>query len=149
MPASLLTDLADMMADTLKAQPVVDDGTGTGAVIASGAALLMPAYISGRVRRVRDLAGQEVVSSVKAIVGVTPALVAAWVALGWSGWVDEDWVSGADAYPSILTVEGYRFVLPSRFEPRGDEGGQVGLKALAVHHASDENGAHHEVVYFP
>ena len=39
-----------------------------------------------------------------------------------------------------VTVQG-KFTLPVRFVPRSP-------KPLAVDHATDENGAHHEVVYF-
>lgn len=138
---SLLDDLGDMMPDTLVAKPGSTDGFG--AWTASGTELSMPCLIEGENRLVRDNAGQEVVSSLQVIVGVTAALIEAWIALGWSGWIDAGWVSGDDAYPTILTTTGYRYDLPGRFPQRTD------LKAIAIERASDEIGAHHEVVQFP
>lgn len=138
---SIVTDLTDCFADTLTAQPGSEDMEG--AFVPSGSALLMPAYISGKTRLVRDPAGREIVSSLKVTVAVTPALVDAWIALGWSGWIDEDWINGSDAFPSILTIDGYRFDLPARFDPNS------GLKAVAIGRHSDETGAHHETVFFP
>jgi len=42
-----------------------------------------------------------------------------------------------------LTVEAHRYTLPARFKPREN------LTAIAVPHAADENGSHHESVIFP
>lgn len=42
-----------------------------------------------------------------------------------------------------FTVRGFKYTLPARFEPREE------LTAIRVRHASDENGAHHDVVMFP
>ncbi len=48
-----------------------------------------------------------------------------------------------DASAPSLSVEGHRYTLPSRFIPSAD------LIALTIGKATDENGAHHEVVMFP
>lgn len=42
-----------------------------------------------------------------------------------------------------LTTTNHRYTLPARFLPRED------LQAISIDRASDENGAHHEVVMFP
>jgi hypothetical protein len=42
-----------------------------------------------------------------------------------------------------LTVRLHRYTLPARFEQKDD------LRAILVKHVSDENGPHHEVVFFP
>jgi hypothetical protein len=106
-------ELLELMPDTLVATPGALDGFGQWA--ASGEVLSLACYISGRNRQTRDLAGREVVSTVQVTVG--------------------------GAYG--LTVEGYRYGLPDRFEPNS------GLTAISVRRASDEDGAHHEVVMLP
>lgn len=87
MADAIVSDLLDMMADTLVAQPGALDGFGGWSP--SGAALSLPCYISGRNRLTRDLTGREVTSTVQVYVG--------------------------GAYG--LTVDGHRYTLPSRFEP--------------------------------
>jgi hypothetical protein len=111
--ASIVTDLLDMMPDTIIATPVVLNGYGE--VIPSGEVLALPCYVSGRQQLVRDAGGQEVTSNRHAVVG------------------------GVNS----LTVAGHRYTLPARFDPRED------LRAIAVKPSSDEDGAHHETVYFP
>jgi hypothetical protein len=113
MTASIVNDLLELMPDTLTATPGHLDGYGK--FVASGAVLALPCYISGKTRLVRDLTGQEVVSSMKVTVGGV----------------------------NDLTVEGHRYTLPTRFNPRVD------LRAILVKKVSDEDGPHHEVVMFP
>lgn len=45
----------------------------------------------------------------------------------------------------LLNQEGYRFQLPAGFPQADDDE----LKALKVQFVSDENGVHHQVLYFP
>lgn len=55
-------------------------------------------------------------------------------------------VSSAQVYTGgvfSLTVDHHRYTLPSRFSPR------LNIKAVRIDRASDENGAHHEVVMLP
>ena len=87
---SIVADLADMLPDTLTAQPGSLDAFGEWT--ASGAALTPDCYIEGETRLVRDQTGQEVVSSVQVYVGS---------------------VNGLD-------VDGYRYTLPARFVPSGE-----------------------------
>lgn len=87
---TLLTTLADFFPDELLAQPGSTDGFGEWT--ASGSALNIPCYISGKVRLVRNASGNEVVSSVK----VTCAEV------------------------NTLTTTGFRYTLPSRYTPNAD-----------------------------
>lgn len=82
-----MDDLADMMPDTVTAIPGAHDAYGT--FIASGATLALACRIEGAQRLVRDLQGQQVVSTVQVILGSAPG----------------------------LTVEGYRFNLPARYTP--------------------------------
>lgn len=42
-----------------------------------------------------------------------------------------------------LTVDGHRYTLPARYSPRSL------LTAIGIEKASDENGAHHETIFFP
>lgn len=106
-------DLADCFPDILVAQPGSENAFGE--FIASGAILSLTCYISGKIRLIRSLTGQEVVSSVKVIVNSI----------------------------NTLTTTGYRYTLPTRFDPRVD------IEALSVKHVSDEDGPHHEVVFLP
>lgn len=86
----LITDLLDLMPDTLLAQFVVPDAYG--GFVPSGAAMSLPCYIEGRTQLVRDMSGREVTSSLQVIVG------------------------GAFG----LTVDSHRYTLPIRFAPRVD-----------------------------
>lgn len=90
----------------------------------------------------RDITGREVVSSVQVHVVFPTDLVEAWIATGWDGWIDPDWI-GADDPPTVFTPTGYRFTLPSRYSPRDN------IKAISVVRENDENGPHHEVIYLP
>jgi hypothetical protein len=87
---TILDDLADMFPDVLTAQPGSLDAFG--GFTPSGAALALDCYIEGGAKLVRDKSGQEVVSSVQAIVASAPG----------------------------LTVDDYRYTLPARFDPRED-----------------------------
>ncbi len=115
MASSIFTALTDLMADTVSAQFGTKNTYGTW--VASGDATNMTAYIAGSHRLVRDVRGQETVSTFRAIVGPTPDLVTS---------------SGE-----------YRFTLPARYSPRSN------LQAISIGQRSDENGAHHQVVFFP
>lgn len=110
----ILLDLADCFPDTLLSQPGPLDEEGEFA--ASGAEISAACYISEKSRLVRDPStGREVVSSFKITVAAT----------------------------DDLTVEGHRYTLPVRFDPR------TNLTAISVKKVSDEDGAHHEVVMLP
>lgn len=111
---SILADLSDCFPDTISAQPVTLNAYGEFA--ASGDASALNCYISQKTRLIRDpVSGREVVSSVKVTVA------------GVFG----------------LTTSGYRYTLPSRYDPR------LNLEAMAVKPVSDEDGPHHEVLFFP
>ena len=108
------SDWEDMMPDELTCTPGSTDEWG--AWTASGTVITPKCRIEGERRMVRDAAGVEVVSSLSAIVSTTVA----------------------------LTVDSYRYTLPSRFpEPR------TSIEALAVDLVADEDGAHHVEIYFP
>ena len=85
---SFLTDLHPLMSDTVIAQPGYLDGFGT--FVASGStSSLANCRIKGESVLVRDINGQEVVSSMQVIVG---------------------------SYNN-LTTEAHRYTLPSRYDP--------------------------------
>lgn len=86
----ILTDLSDMFPDTITCQPGTLDAFGT--FTASGSAVTPSCYIEGEIRLVRDLNGQEVVSTLQVIVADTQG----------------------------LTVDGYRYTLPARFSPNSN-----------------------------
>lgn len=108
-----LDDLSDLFPDTLTAQPVTTDEFGD--TTNDGSALSLSCYIEGESKLVRNQEGQEVVSSVQVIV------------------------KGDNS----LSVDGHRYTLPARFDPRTD------LKAIGVVKVSDENGALYEEVLLP
>lgn len=85
-----LGDLDDLFPDTLVAQPVTTDAFGDETD--DGAALTLDCYIEAESKLVRDETGQEVVSSVQAIV----------------------------QGHNNLTVQSHRYTLPARFNPRED-----------------------------
>lgn len=105
-----IDDLADLFSDTVTATPGALDEFGT--FIPSGAVLNLLCRIEGEQRLVRDPSGQEVTSSVQVIV---------------AGYND-------------LTVEGFRYTLPTRYNPR------LELRALAIDKVSDELGELYEEV---
>ncbi len=112
---SITAELANLATATLTAQPVTEDETG--AKTNDGSALaLTNVRITGRRQIVRDALGVEVVSSVQATI------------LSFNS----------------LTVEGFRFTLPSDWpEPR------TNLKAIAVKMVEYEGSPLYEKVYFP
>lgn len=86
----ILDDLADCFPDTLIAQPVSLNAFGEFS--ASGSPVSLKCYIEGANKLIRDLDGQEVVSSLQAYIGEV----------------------------SSLTVDGHRYTLPGRFNPSAD-----------------------------
>lgn len=120
MPQAIAPHLLDMMSDTVSCQPGTLDGFGKFTAV--GVALVGTCHISGKNRMIRDNEGNEVVSSLKVIV--VDSLGAA---LG--------------LLPDTPTLS-YRYTLPNRYIPNSN------LTALAVKPVQDENGPHHEVVYF-
>jgi len=106
-------DFLDFMPDTLGARQVTLDGQGD--LLTSGALLNLSCYIEGEDRLVRDITGKEVVSTVQAIVATTEA----------------------------ISVDGWRFTLPSRFSPNED------IEAIGVQSVSDEDGEAYKIVMFP
>jgi len=91
MPSEIVSDLADLMSETLIATPGYT--TGFGAFVASGTVLNISCLIEGDIKQVRDHSGDEAVSSVQAHL-------------------DGDY---------SLTTTKHRYTLPSRFpDPRTD-----------------------------
>ena len=88
--ASIVSDLSDLLGDTLTAQAGSVDFEGVWTP--SGSALNLACHLSGDVRMIRDATGQEVVSSVRAVVDTG----------------------------SALTVDGFRYTLPAGYDPRTD-----------------------------
>jgi hypothetical protein len=111
--SAFAAEFIDLMSDTLIATPGVLDEYG--AFVASGVVMSLPCRIEGAARLVRDPSGQEVVSSVQVIV---------------AGYDD-------------LTVEGHRYTLPARFNPRID------LRAIVIDKESDESGPCYEEIDLP
>lgn len=110
---AFLAELIDCFEDTLICTPGYLSGSGDW--IASGEVLSLPAHIEGAAQLVRDPAsGQEVVSSMQCIVP-----------------------------PNDLTVDTYRYTLPSRYSPNAN------LRAITVDKMGDENGPVYEEVIFP
>lgn len=74
---SFMADLAELFPDTITCHPGVLDLRGTWTP--SGVPVTLPCYYEGGPRLVRDASGQEVVSSVRAIVkGVPPVRPDTW-----------------------------------------------------------------------
>lgn len=119
MADPILDDLLDLFPDTITVHPGYLDGTG--GFIPSGAVASYPAFISGGQRLIRDTDGQEVVSTVFVLVGATPT----------------------------LTTDRHRYTIPSRFIPDGSIIPSGQLQAISARKVSDENGPHHEELYFP
>ena len=72
----------------------------------------LPARVTGKIKTVKDVGGNEVTSSVQAV------------------------------FPGVYGLTtAHRYVLPPRFEPRDP-------KPISVGHATDEEGAEHERVFF-
>lgn len=86
---SIVDELAHLFTETLIAQPGTVDREGTFTPV--GAAVSVPARFEGNVRVVRGN-GQEVVSSLSAIVAGTPG----------------------------FSPHGYRYTIPSRFTPNSN-----------------------------
>ena len=111
--ATFLGRMLSMMPDTISAQPGTIDEFG--GFTAVGAPIDIRCYISGKTNLVREIKGKEVKSTIKAIL------------------------NGVNS----LTVEGFRFDLPARFNPR------LQLRAITIDRPTDESGPHHETIFFP
>ena len=106
--STFILELLDLFLDEVFAIPGATDEFGT--FIPSGPLLALPCRIEGEQRLVRDPTGQTVTSSVLVIV---------------AGFND-------------LSVEGYRYQLPARYEPNGIGYADGGLRAIAVDKISDD-----------
>lgn len=85
----IVDDVLDLLLDVITCTPGYVDETGT-VFVPSGTVLNLPCRIRGGQRIIRRPDGQEVVSTMKVIVG---------------GYND-------------LNADGYRYTLPARFSPR-------------------------------
>lgn len=118
MPASIIPLVLDMMADTVEATPGTLDGYGKFTATPGGPVLSLPCYRSGKIRRVMDTTGREIVSTFKLTVGST----------------------------DDLTVQLHRY----KYIPVVSESSsQDNLIAIDVKKVNDENGLHHQVIFFP
>jgi hypothetical protein len=111
--ASIIPDLLDLMPDTFSAQPGTVDATGKFTAV--GSPTVISCRIEDRQQKLKDPAGKELVSTVQVFTG------------------------GVNS----LNVQGFRYTLPARYDPRVD------LLAISVESVQDENGPHHEVIMFP
>ena len=107
----IVDDLSDLFADGMGWRKVLTTDR-YGDPTSYAASVPLDVHLGGRIRMVRDRAGNEQVSSIQATIADTPG-----VAVG-----DE-------------------FTLPADYDPRQPE-------ALAVQPSRDEDGAHHETVFF-
>lgn len=94
---TMLTDLADLFADTLTVQVGTLDGFGK--FTPSGATVSYDCHIEGRARLVRNAQGQEVVSSTQVYLDEAPG----------------------------LTVKTHRYQLPARFPSSPDSSGWIAI----------------------
>lgn len=111
--SSIVDDILDLLPDTLVAERGYLNEVGSWT--ASGDSLNLPCRIEGESRLIRDPLGREVASTFQVIVG---------------GYND-------------LSTEGFRYTLPSRYNPRTQ------LTAIMVEKETDEDGPCYEVVWLP
>lgn len=116
-------ELLELMPDRLGVQPGAVDGFGlfvpSGALLNDSDGLAgLRCHIEGSAKLVRDAGGNEVVSSHQVYLG---------------------------SY-NDLTVEGFRFQLPSGYPAAADSSG---FTAISIGKERDEDGPHHEVIFLP
>ncbi len=124
MAEPITSDLLDLMPDTIIAHSNTGDGArdGKGNVIDDNAPapITIQGRYSGSMRRLgRGANGKELVSTLRFTTGS---------------------VNG-------LSVEGFRFMLDDRYNVGGSA--DTPIEPLMVKPVSDENGPHHEVIFFP
>lgn len=123
MPPPIVPDLVELMVDTVQVESCT--GSDRYGARSYAAPAQRQAYVIGRTRLVRGQDGRERVSTTQAILA------------GVFG----------------VTVQD-RYTLPARFSRTPQETDPTRAlqarqpEAIAVDHQSDENGGHHETVYF-
>ena len=118
---SLIPDLLELMPDTVGVEAPGSESE-TGVITGYGTLTNRHAHVTGILQQVLGNDGQEHTSKIQATF--------------------------AGAFG--LTVN-HRYTLPARFSTNPSDTSDTQArqhKAIAVGHQSDENGAHHEVVYF-
>lgn len=122
MAAPLIPSLLDLFPETVTIEPcATEDAIGGRSY---GAAVTVACRITQRVRQVRAETGEERVSTVQLLL--------------------------AGDYGQTVTTKS-RYTLPARFAPSAADVADVTLRqpvAVAVGYATDENGPHHQRVYF-
>ena len=119
MPDSLIADLSDLFADTITIEPyLTEDRFGKPTY---GSSFECRAKVSGRTKTAIDTDGNERISNCQAVLA------------GAFGVTPQD-----------------RYTLPERFSlnPQENNIEDRQPRAIAVDQETDENGPHHETVYF-
>lgn len=120
MAQQLIADLADLFPEAVLVEPCTgEDALGARTY---GTAVSRACRITQRVQRVNDMSGQERVSHLNILLA------------GDFGYTVKD-----------------RYTLPARFAPSSAEVSDVTKRqpvAVSVAYASDENGPHHQRIYF-